>query len=316
MDRFAELKVFAMIAEAGDFSRAARAAGLTPSGVSKLVLRLETRLGGLLFNRSSRRVELTPEGERFYAKACEILASLEEAEAAVGDLRTTVSGSLRVYVMPAFARLELAPVLPVFLDRHPELRVEILLGNEPLQALEGGIDVAIQGGRLLDSSLTQRKVANTTWVVCASPAYLETHGVPAHPDELNGHQCLDFVVGGDRWNTWRFVDPAGRQLSFEAKGRLPSNNSDMLMAAAVAGCGIARLTEYQVRSEISAGRLTPLLPDFTPTPEQEIYALYHTRRHVGPRARLFVDFLVDQFGKTCAREQLRDECRPRSSPSR
>jgi len=297
VDRFGELKVFTKVVEAQGFSGAARAAGLTPSAVSKLVARLESRLGVLLFHRSSRQVGLTREGEQFYASACDILRSLEEAEAAVAGDNATASGTLRVYVMPVFARRQLAPLMPMFVARHPKLNVELLVGNEPLQALASSIDIAIQSGELRDSSLMLRRIATTRWVVCASPRYLAAHGTPKHPDDLHRHHCLEFAVEGGRWNTWMFADRDGQAIPFEAKGRISSDNAEMLLAAAVAGGGIVRLTEYQVLSELRDGLLTPVLPEFAADVRQAIYAIYHARLHLSVRTRLFLDFLTEQFGQ-------------------
>jgi len=296
VDRFGELKVFTRIVEAQGFSGAARAEGLTPSAVSKLVARLESRLGVLLFHRSSRQVGLTREGEQFYASACDILKSLDEAEAAVSSDNATSSGPLRVYVLPSFARWQLAPIMPAFLAQHPSLKVEFQLGNEPLRSLDTGLDVALLGGRLRDSSLMVRRIASSRWLVCASPAYLEAHGTPERPEDLHRHHCLNFAVGGD-WNDWSFRSEDGTVSLFRAEGRLSSNHGDMLMAAAVAGAGIVRLIDFHVAEQIRMGSLVPVLQDFMFDEQEALYAIYHARRHISPRTRLFLDFLSDRFSQ-------------------
>lgn len=293
MDRFGELKVFTQVVEARGFSGAARAAGLTPSAVSKLIARLEARLGVLLFHRTPRQVGLTREGERFYTDACNILTSLDEAESALAGDSAAASGLLRVYVLPTFARCQLAPRMPAFLARNPKLSVEYQLGNEPLRTLDSNIDVAIQGGRLQDSSLMVRRIATSHWVLCASPAYLAAYGSPKDIADLEGHPCLSFAVGGD-WNNWAF-DGLGGPQSHVPKGRLSSNHGDMVLAAALAGVGIVRLTEFHVADELRAGRLVRLLPQYRCVGEGAVYAIHHARRHISPRVRVFLDFLTEQF---------------------
>jgi DNA-binding transcriptional LysR family regulator len=294
LDRFGELKVFTLVAEARGFSSAARAAGLTPSAVSKLIARLESRLGVLLFHRSPRQVGLTREGERFYADACKILMSLDEAEAALAGDNAAATGLLRVYVLPSFARWQLAPLMPEFLAKYPSLSVELQLGNEPLRSLDSNIDIVIQGGRLRDSSLIARRIATSRWVLCASPDYLAKHGVPRVPEDLDRHSCLSFAVEGD-WNTWMFRGSDGGLIAYHPQGRLASNHGDMLMAAAIAGTGIVRLTEFQAAAEIEAGRLIPLLAEHYADEEDTLYAIHHARRHISSRVRVFIDFLKARF---------------------
>ena len=294
MDRFGELKVFTQVVEARGFSGAARAAGLTPSAVSKLIARLEARLGVLLFHRSSRQVGLTREGERFYDDARNILTSLDEAESALAGDSATASGLLRAYVLPTFARCQLAPRMPAFLAHNPKLSIEFQLGNEPLRTLDSNIDVAIQGGRLQDSALMVRRIATSRWVLCASPAYLAARGAPNDVADLEDHPCLTFAVGGD-WNSWTFHDGHGELASHVPKGRLSSNHGDMVLAAALAGVGIARLTEFHVAEELRTGRLVRVLPQYHSVGDEPVYAIHHARRHISPRVRLFLDFLSEEF---------------------
>lgn len=295
MDKLGELKVFLQVVETGGFSGAARAASLTPSGVSKLVARMEDRLGVRLFHRSPRKVTPTREGELFYGRARGVIEALEEAEAAVSAAAASATGFLRVHATPTFATRQLAPVMPIFLAEHPTLTVEFVLSNEPLRMLDSGIDVAIQSGGLTDSSLVVRRIAGSRWRVCAAPDYLARRGTPAHPLELRHHDCLNFTSGAS-WSSWPF-DLGGRAVTTLAvPGRVMSNQGEMLLALARAGGGIVRLAEFHIAEDLRAGRLVSLLDDFLDEVEEPIYAVYHSRRHLSPRVRAFVDFMSQRFG--------------------
>lgn len=295
MDKIGEMKVFIQVVEAGGFSGAARAASLTPSAVSKLIARLEDRLTVLLFQRTSRNVTLTPEGEQFYAHARHVMRALEEAEAAVANSASAVSGTLRIFSYPAFARYQLAPLMPEFLRQHPTLTVEFQLSNEPLRSLDSGVDVAIQSGELIDSTLVVRKFATGRWYFCASPEYVAARGAPQTPEELHDHDCLNFGTGS-LWNTWSFGHAENSLTSFRALGKLSSNNGDMVLALARAGCGIGRFADFHAREELEAGRLVRVLRAYEDPTEWPIYALYHSRRHLSPRVKAFLAMLSANFG--------------------
>lgn len=293
MNRYGEMVVFARAVEDGSFSAAARNLALTPSAVSKLVARIEDRLGVLLFRRAHRRIALTPEGETFYQAA---LAAIEAVEAA--DASVFVGGAgqdtLRVRSMPIFATDALAPLIPDFCRLHPALRVEIQLRIDPGNVLDDGMDVAIQVGHLQDSSLVARRFSSTRWIVCAAPAYVAAHGAPAHPGELAQHTCLNFIpnIGASTW-TVRGDDAPSRPLRVNAK--VLSNQASMLMALARTGLGIVRLAEVQVAENLSRGNLIELFPAHQSHEEDPIYAVYQSRRHLSARVRAFLDFLDGTF---------------------
>ena len=192
MDRYSELLVFTRAVAEGDFSAAARSLSLTPSAVSKLVSRLENRLGVRLFSRSSRRMALTPEGEKFYSAALRAIDAVEEADTAVAP-NNLHGDTLRIRSAPTFAASHLAPLIPTFRKQHPSLRIEVHLRMEVGNPLEGGMDVAIYVGDLADSSLVARPFARTRWIICASPRYLAVHGTPRTPADLARHECLNFL---------------------------------------------------------------------------------------------------------------------------
>ena len=209
MDRFGEMMVFVRVVEDGGFSAAARTLSLTPSAVSKLIARLEGRLNVRLFHRSSRTVTPTSEGEAFYTGARQALEAVEEAEAiAAGS--STPAGILRIRSVPTFARYQLAPLMPAFRRRFPQIYIELLLSNESIGLLDGNIDLAIRSGELTDSSLIARRIASSRWIICASPDYLAAHGIPQSPAELSAHECLNFSMSTP-WNTWTTLAEDGQQ---------------------------------------------------------------------------------------------------------
>lgn len=293
MNRYGELQVFARAVSEGGFSAAARSLSLTPSAVSKLVSRLENRLGVLLFSRSSRTIALTPEGEAFHAAALRAIEAVEEAELAVAP-GAALRDTLRVRSMPTFAASQLAPRVPAFREQHPSLRIEVHLRMEPGNLLEGGMDVAIHVGRLADSSLVARRFARTRWVICASPGYLARCGTPRTPDELGKHECLNFVpsMPASIW-TARNAGRAPRRLRVASS--VTSNQGQMLLELARVDLGIVRLAEFHVVEDLMSGRLVELFPEHQSPEEDPIYALYHGRRNLNPRLRVFLEFLDAQF---------------------
>ncbi len=295
MNRYAEMQVFVRAAEDGSFSAAARNLALTPSAVSKLITRLEDRLGVLLFRRAHRNIEMTPEGEAFYQASLAAIEAVEAVDAAVFT-GTVGQETLRVRAMPIFGQTALAPKLPDFCRQHPSLRLEIHLRIDPGPLLDDGTDVAIHVGHLKDSSLVATRFSSTRWIVCASPAYLAQHGAPSHPDELALHNCLNFVssIPARIWAVRCGSDPA-KPVSVD--GQVLSNQASVLVELARAGLGIVRLVELQIADDLAQGRLIELFPEHQSHEEDPIYAVYQSRRHVNNRVRIFLDFLRAAFAE-------------------
>lgn len=293
MDRYSEMLVFVRAVEDGGFSAAGRSLSMTPSAVSKLVTRMENRLGVLLFRRTQRSVTLTPEGEAFYAASLQAIEAVEKTEAAVfsaGAARDT----LRIRSMPTFAASQLAPLLPTFCRMYPSLRLELLLKIESGNLLDGGMDVAIHVGRLPDSSLVAHRFARTRWIICASPAYLAEHGTPQGPDDLAQHECLNFLpsMPASIW-TAKGEGRASRRLKI--RSNILTNQGQMLLALARAGAGIVRLAEFHAIGDLRSGQLVELFPDQQSADEDPIYAVYQGKRHLSQRVRVFLDFLDASF---------------------
>jgi DNA-binding transcriptional LysR family regulator len=291
-DNIRELAFFLRVSEEASFSAAARSLDLDPSTISKVVQRLENRLGVRLFHRTSRVLRLTQEGERFLAAAQKVMQALEEAEESLSPAMSEASGVLRIGSTPAFARFWLAPLMPSFCAKHPKLRVEFLLSASAPDLFESQLDIAFQSGAIPDSSLVARRIGTVRWRIYAAPSYLKQHGTPRTPDDLAAHRCLNFLPGSYR-SQWPLRD--GDTLRRVAPtGPVSANGGDLLCALAVAGMGLARLAEYRAAADAPQGSLVTVLDAFEPEGEP-IYAVYPSRRHLSVRVRALLDHIGDNL---------------------
>lgn len=294
MDRASEMLIFVRCVEEGSFSSAARAMDMTPSAISKQIRRLEDRLGARLFNRTTRRINLTEVGRDFYERCARIMAEIEEAEEAVSSMQDTVRGVLRVSATAAFARGEILPRINEFLQRHPELEVEFQLTDRMMDLVEHGIDVAVMHQEQVDDpSLVARKLAVNRRIVVASPEYVARHGAPRSPDDLYNHNCLA-LYNVSRFNDWEFEMPNGERRVIHVRGNLRANTAGALYEACLGGAGLARLSTWLVAPRLRDGSLVQLLPDFAHE-ESAYYVLFPQGRHLSKKVRAFVDFLVEKF---------------------
>lgn len=302
MDSQSEMAVFVRVAETENFSAAARALKLTPSAVSKLIGRLEDRLGARLLNRTTRRVSLTGEGRTYYQHCLPILSAIDEAEQAISGLHGEPRGLLKVNASTAFSRNHIQPLIPDFLARYPKLRVQLTVSESIVNLIEEEIDVAIRIGQLPDSSLIARKLGRVRRMVAGSPSYLERYGVPRIPDDLKTHNCLTLSMATS-FNRWEFEGSDGPR-SIEVRGNFETNNAVALLNAALAGIGLIRAGDFSLAAEIKAGRLVPVLADFETTTETNVYAVYPHNRHLSPKVRVFIDMLVDAYQPVAPWEQV------------
>ena len=294
MDRAAEMTAFVRTVETGGFSAAARQIGLTPSALSKLVTRLEDRLGARLLQRTTRRLQLTAEGEAFYARAKPILAAMDEAEAEVTQAGASPRGLLRLHCGSTFGMHQLAPAIPRFLGRHPAVEIDITISDQPLGAMEEAMDLAIRIGPLDESSLVARRICNLERVICASPAYLERHGTPRTPDELQQHNCL-WITSLPALRRWPFDTDDGIRV-VHVGGNVAANNAETILQLALAGVGITRLSDVVVAEAIRRGTLVQILTDWHHVEPVPLFATYPSGRNLSPKVRAMVDFLVGEFG--------------------
>ena len=288
------MQLFVRVVEEGSFSAAARFLGVTPSAVSRQVSQLEHELGGRVFQRTTRRQSLTEAGEIYFQHAHRIVGDLEAARLAVSRLTDTPSGSLHITVEADFALAFIEPVLAEFLDRYPEVQVRLDMSASILDLVHGGIDLAIRVGHLDDSSLVARKIAMSHSLVCASPAYLQQHGTPTHPSDLASHSCLSFRTQPGK-NYWRFGSPEG-VIDVPISGRVNVNGLVFLRNAALHDLGIIMIPTWIMRVELRQGGLVPMLEKFPVIPPSTpIHAVFAHNRHLAPKVRAFVDFLVERM---------------------
>lgn len=293
IDRANDMAAFVRVVDSKGFSAAAPSLGLTPSAVSKLVSRLEARLGVRLLQRTTRALRLTQEGEAFYAAARRIVGEIDALEDRISGQHGMAQGLLRVTTSVAFAAHQLAPVISEFLDLHPLVQIELLPTDRVVDMVEDGIDVAIRIGRLADTSFMARKIGEDIRLISAAPSYIARRGVPRRPEDLVRHTC---IVSRDRpdLNRWTFrID--GERREIEVSGRVGVIEGEMQMQLALQGLGIVRLTRLTVTGAIKRGELVSLLDDFSAEEPVPIHAVYPHRRHLAPKVTAFVDFVIGKF---------------------
>lgn len=293
-DRARAMEVFTVAVAEGSFSAAGRCLGLTPSAVSRTIDRIEARLGVRLLLRSTRALALTAEGEAYLRAARRILADLDDAEQVIAD-QGAPRGRLRVSAAQAHGRLSIVPLLGDFVRLHPHILVDISLADRLVDLAAGQADVAIRFGPLADSPLTARKLGESRRVIIAAPAYLAQHGTPQVPEDLHGHNCLNFNFRRAE-PTWPFRDGA-REYSLPVRGNIEANNGETLGQLAAAGVGIARVGAFSIADEIASGQVVPILEDYNPGDVEAIHAVFAGGANTPARVRVFVDFLAERLGR-------------------
>ncbi|WP_029009258.1 LysR family transcriptional regulator [Azospirillum halopraeferens] len=294
-NRAGEMEVFVRAVELGSFSAAARALRLTPSAVSRLIARIEDRLGVRLVLRSTRSLQLTPEGESYFDRASRIVAEIEEAERAVSSGAGEPRGPLRVNANIPFGTHCVIPLIPDFLLRHPGVVLDLTLTDFMVDLVGERTDVAIRTGAMRDSSLKARKLIESRRLVVGAPAYFARHGVPAVPDDLARHNCLNFNFRR-RLDEWPFRDGGGVR-TIAVTGNMKANNGETMRQLALAGLGIARLSEWHVGPDVAAGRLACVLDAFNPGDREPVHAVYIGHEHLAGRIRAFLDFLATSLSR-------------------
>lgn len=293
MDATSDLRVFVRVMDRGNFSQAASDLGITPSAVSKLVSRLEDRLGVRLLERSTRRLALTPEGETFLARARQIVADIEEAEAEVARVRGAPRGKLRINAGTAFGLHQLTRALPEFLARYPEIDIELSITDRLVDLIEEQTDIAVRSGHIPEGPFIQRKLVDLERVICAAPSYLEKRGTPQAAADLKAHDCI--VVAGPGLNRWPFKTRAGIDV-VEVRPRVTTDSAEAALRMAIEGAGIIRLSDVIVGDPLQKGELVPLLTAIHHVEPFPLAAIYPTGRNRLPRVAVFIEFLRERFG--------------------
>jgi DNA-binding transcriptional LysR family regulator len=293
MDKLTSIRAFTRVVQHGSFAAAARELRLSRSAVSKYVIELEQELGSQLLVRTTRSASPTQNGQAYYERCIAILADLEEADVAVARLQSEPRGLLRVNAPMSFGTLHLGRAVADFMERYPQLQIQLVLSDQQIDPVQEGFDVTLRIADLPSSSLIARKIAPALRVVCAAPSYLARRGTPAHPHDLRQHDCLayGYLATG---NQWKLTGPDGDHW-IHIPWTLCSNNGEVLRDAVVKGRGIALLPTFIVGADLQEGSLRSILTDYT-APEISVYAIYPQTRHLSVKVRMFIDFLIERFG--------------------
>lgn len=296
MDRVVSMRAFLRAADDGSMSAAARHLGMSPAMATKHINALEARLGVKLFHRSTRRLSLTEAGANYLEACRRILSDIDEAEAAAASQRVKASGLLRMNVPLSFGSRFVAPLLPEFSRRHPEVKVELGLSDAQLDLIAGSWDLAIRIGRLADSPLQARRLGDSAMCVCAAPMYLDRRGTPRRVAELTQHNCLSYTLSAmqDR-RQWAFG--AKGEFRVAISGDLLANNGDALLAAAVGGQGVIYQPHFIVGTALDRGDLVELKLDKSPVDLGGIHVLYPPDRRPPAKVRVMIDYLAEMFDK-------------------
>jgi DNA-binding transcriptional LysR family regulator len=297
VDNLTNMAIFARVVEAESFTAAASVLGMSKSAVSKAVSALD-RLGAQLLNRTTRRLALTEVGSLLYEHCARSVAEAEAAELAASRLQGEPRGTLRLNAPLSFGVLHIGPALTDFMQRYPDLRIEVDFADRFVDLIEEGYDVAIRiASALPDSTLIARRLADNAMAVVASPDYWDRHGRRERPEALAEHACLTYRYHPNP-NEWRFVDPAGAELAVRVEGRLQTNNGHVSLGAALAGLGVISLPRFLCGPYLASGGLEQVMADYMPPPSG-IFALYPQSRHLSAKVRVFVDFMAERFGPAC-----------------
>jgi DNA-binding transcriptional LysR family regulator len=294
MGQLEEMRNFVRVVEAGSISKAAEQLGLAKSGVSRRLVELETRLGMRLLNRTTRRSSLTEAGRAFFEGSVKLIGDVEELNARTADSDASLEGTLRMAAPLSFGLCHLSPAIDVFMREHPELNFHIDFSDRRIDLVEQGVDLAIRIADLEDSSLRARRICPIRMLLCASPAYLDQHGMPQEPAQLKHHQLLQYDVGGGP--LLRLNDSNGKEQVIHTRPRMVANNGDFLRDLAISGHGIILTPSFIAWQAIAAGDLVPVLENYRP-PQHSAYAVYPSTRYLSQRVRSFIDFLVERFGE-------------------
>lgn len=299
MDRLSAMRTFRTVVETGGFSAAARRLGLSKAAVSKQVAELEAHFGTALLQRTTRRLNATDAGRRYFENCVRLLDELNEIEAEVRSSQAEPSGRLRVSAPINFGNAVLGPVICAIAQRYPKLEIQVELNDRFVDLIEEGFDVALRiRTNLPDSSLIARRISRITRSVCAAPSYLKRMGTPKSPEELKDHTCLIYTLSTSPYD-WKFLS-GNKSVTVRVAGGIQSNNGQFLTSFLHAGMGIGFLPDFTVGDDIRAGRLKPILENYQ-TEAHDLYLVYPANRHQSPKLRAFMDMAVPHLAGQCDR---------------
>jgi len=293
MNTISDLAFFAILVKAGSLAASARELGVTPPAITKRLANLEQRLGVRLLNRTTRTMSVTHEGEIYLADGSRILADIEALERTIGSSRAIPKGLLRVNASFGFGRKHIGPAVSAFSKRYPEVEVQLHLSDRPLNLADQAFDVGIRIGELPDARIIARKIAANQRLLCASPGYLELHGAPSTPRDLQKHKCIVLRENDAAYGTWQ-LSRGKRQETVKVRGTLSSNDGEIALEWALAGHGVLMRSEWDVAPYLRSGRLRQVLTEWT-LPDSDIYAVYPERLNLSAKVTAFVDFITERF---------------------
>ncbi|MBI3230994.1 MAG: LysR family transcriptional regulator [Burkholderiales bacterium] len=291
MDKLLAMEVFVHVVDAGGFTRAAQQLQMPKATVSTLLQKLETTLGAKLLNRTTRQISVTADGAAYYERCLRILGEVKDSEEALSTSRSSASGRLRVEVPHGLGTQIIIPALPDFLAQYPQIQLEMGVSDRTVDLIEEGVDCALRGGELADSTLIARRVGVLKFITCASSAYLAQHGMPQHPHDLLKHQCINyFSARSGKIYDWDFAR-GDEKLQFPSPGRISVNNTDAYMQAGLAGMGILQLPMFMLRPFLTTGQMQLVLPDWESEPIA-LHIVYPHNRHLSAKVRAFVEWVA------------------------
>ena len=294
MNKLQAMEVFVQVVDAGGFSRAADLMQLPKATVSTLIQQLESSLSVKLLHRTTRQVSVTADGAAYYERCLRILSDVKDAEESLSRTRLSPSGRLRVESPTGLASEILVPALPGFFERYPDIQLELGSSDWPVDLIEEGVDCAVRGGALGDSTLIARRIGIIHFVTCAAPSYLARYGAPQHPRELERHRCVNyFSAKTGKIYDWDFTKD-GERIQVPMPGVIALNDSNAYVQAGLAGLGVIQMTDYLLLEHVREGRMVQLLSDWTTDP-LPIHIVYPQNRHLSAKVRVFVEWVAELF---------------------
>ncbi|RED53834.1 LysR family transcriptional regulator [Aestuariispira insulae] len=289
-----DMAVFVRVAELGSLSGAGHDLRLSPAVVSNRIAKLEDRLGVRLLNRTTRKVQMTEEGQVYFDHCVHILQQIEEVESTLSEKKQAPKGVLKVTMPTSFGKMHVSPIIPDFMENYPDVEVRLQLTERMVSLVEEGMDIGIRVGKLDNSSMIARTLAPDTRYICGAPDYLKKHGIPKTPADLADHNCLLLRFPGSRQFKWTFLEN-GEAVQYSVAGNMDSNNSEVLLQWALAGQGLVMKSTWETSEHLQSGALVPVLTDYMPQ-DLSVSAIYPHSRYLPPKVRVFIDFLAERFG--------------------
>lgn len=313
MDKLQAMEVFVQVVDAGGFTRAAEHMQLPKATVSTLIRNLESALSIKLLNRTTRRISVTADGAAYYERCLSILADVQDAEDALSKTRASPSGRLRVDVPTGLGRHIIIPALPLFFARYPDINLEIGCSDRAVDLIEEGVDCAVRGGALPDSTLIARRIGAMHFVTCAAPSYIARSGRPVHPHQLMQHQCVNyFSAKTGKFFEWDFAKN-GERIQLRFPGRIAVNDADAYLAATLSAMGIAQMPSFVLCPWLKSGQLELLLEDWCVDP-LPLHIVYPQNRHLSAKVRAFVEWTAELFADHPALHMQTGNCTLADAP--